>query len=324
MDCADQRSTIGECADLQVCVIKGSLHTEMLGLPQSYLVERELDGMLSGLLHGPCNVAIGHTADLEKALPLVPNHFDVKLGSRVLASEPVAIATRDDDPMWSDLVNWVLLALVHADDLGITQDMANHFPTTMSFGKGFEHMFQHAISSVGTFLEIRNRYSIGLNNQDIPRDALHLVSSDRELSGALLSPDLGNAHSTVGPDPVANGYMDRMIQRGHFICGITRPRAGFAQQDPATGKWRGLDVDFCRAVSASFFHVKPDDHLKIVDFVDNDIINDNLHEDAFEALADGRVDILSGMSMSLSRDVSEPSSGKGFSFSLPYYYDNEQ
>jgi hypothetical protein len=324
VDCADQRDTMGECADLQVCVIKGSLHTEMLGLPQSYLVERELDGMLSGLLHGSCNVAIGHTADLEKALPLVPNDIDVKLGSRVLASEPVAIVTRDDDPMWSDLVNWVLLALVHADDLGITQSKAHHFPTTMSFGRGFEHMFQHAIGSVGTFLEIRNRYSIGLDDKQKPRDALHLVSSDRGLSGALLSPDLGNAHGAVGPDPVANGYMNRILQRGYVNCGITRQLAGFARQDAQTGEWNGMDFDFCRAVSASLFHGKPDDdRLKIVYFDDNNI-NDTLHKEAFEALAGGRVDLLSGMSMSLSRDVSEASSGKGFSFSLPYFYDNNQ
>jgi hypothetical protein len=323
VDCADQRNTVGECADLQVCVIKGSLHTEMLGLPRSYLVERELDGMLSGLLDGPCNVAIGHTADLEKALPLVPNNIDVKLGSRILASEPVAIATRDDDPMWSDFVNWVLLALVHADELGIAQNQSSHFPTTMSFGRGFEHMFQHAIGSVGTFLEIRNRYSMGRSDNK-PRDALHLVSSERERTGALLSPDLGNAHSTVGPDPVANGYLARMIQRGHVICGVTRQRGGFAQQDPLSGYWSGLDVDFCRAVSASLFHGEPDLHLQIVDFDDNTINNTTVQEDAFEALADGRVDILSGMSMSLSRDVSEPSSGRGCSFSLPYYYDNER
>jgi general L-amino acid transport system substrate-binding protein len=149
-----------------------------------------------------------------------------------------------------------------------------------------------------------------------------LVSGERELSGALLSPDLGNAHSTVGPDPVANGYMNQILQRGHMICGIARQRAGFAQQDPLTGEWRGMDVDFCRAVSASLFHGNPDRHLKLVDFDNNSTYT--LHQTAFEALANGRVDILSGMSMSLSRDVSEPSSGEGCSFSLPYYYDNEQ
>lgn len=112
VDCADERNTRGECSNLQVCVIKGSLHVQMVGLPKPYIVELELADMLPGLLNGRCNVAVGHTTDLEKALLLVPNHFAVKLGKRVLSSEPLAIATRDDDPQWSDLVNWVLLALM--------------------------------------------------------------------------------------------------------------------------------------------------------------------------------------------------------------------
>jgi ABC-type amino acid transport substrate-binding protein len=118
VDCADERDTRGECTNLKVCVIKGSLHVQMAGLPKTYLVERELDDMLSGLLEGRCNVAVGHTPDLEKALLLVPNHFPVKLGKRVLSSEPLAIATRDDDPQWSDLVNWVLLALMVSNQSG--------------------------------------------------------------------------------------------------------------------------------------------------------------------------------------------------------------
>ena len=33
-------------------------------------------------------------------------------------------------------------------------------------------------------------------------------------------------------------------------CGVSTGIAGFSEQD-ATGRWRGLDVDFCRAVAAA-------------------------------------------------------------------------
>jgi general L-amino acid transport system substrate-binding protein len=172
-------------------------------------------------------------------------------------------------------------------------------------------MFQDAIGSVGSFLEIRSRYSHREHNHT-PRDALHFINR-HELSGALLSPDLGNA-DRIGPDPVSDGYMAKILSRGHFICGITSQRAGFAVLNPHTGGWSGLDVDFCRAVSASLFHGNPDYYMEIVHFN-----SDSPYDEAFEALADGRVDVLAGMRMNFARDVFDSTS-----FSLPYYYDNEQ
>jgi ABC-type amino acid transport substrate-binding protein len=317
VDCADDHSTRGDCSNLQVCVIKGSLHVQLVGLPKPYIVELELDDMLPGLLDGRCNVAVGHTPDLEKALLLVPDRFAVKVGKRVLSTEPLSIVTRDDDPEWSDLVNWVLLSLMYADEHGITtQSLADYFSSTTSFGRRFEHMFFDAIGSVGSFLEIRSRYSHGEHNHT-PRDALHFINQ-HELSGALLSPDFGNADRT-GPDPASDGYITNILYRGYFICGITGQRPGFAVLNPNTGGWSGLDVDFCRAVAASLFHGNPDYYMEIVHFA-----SDSPHDDAFEALADGRVDVLAGMRMSFARDVFQPTCRQGFSFSLPYYYDNER
>lgn len=38
--------------------------------------------------------------------------------------------------------------------------------------------------------------------------------------------------------------------RGHLHCGVSQGVPGFSDRDPA-GDWRGLDVDFCRAVAAA-------------------------------------------------------------------------
>jgi general L-amino acid transport system substrate-binding protein len=47
-----------------------------------------------------------------------------------LSKEPLAPATRDSDAAWSDLVNWVVLGMIAADELGITSDNVDEMATT--------------------------------------------------------------------------------------------------------------------------------------------------------------------------------------------------
>ncbi|MGE3961654.1 MAG: amino acid ABC transporter substrate-binding protein [Dehalococcoidia bacterium] len=42
--------------------------------------------------------------------------------SETLSKEPLAPVTRDDDPGWSDLVNWVVLGMIAAEELGVTSE----------------------------------------------------------------------------------------------------------------------------------------------------------------------------------------------------------
>jgi len=48
------------------------------------------------------------------------------------------------------------------------------------------------------------------------------------------------------------GRVQRIRQRGAVVCGVSPGVAGFAQVD-GQGRYRGLDVDICRAVSAAIF-----------------------------------------------------------------------
>jgi general L-amino acid transport system substrate-binding protein len=49
-----------------------------------------------------------------------------------------------------------------------------------------------------------------------------------------------------------SGVLDRALKRGVLACGVSGELQGFAQVDDA-GEWRGLDVDFCRALAAAVF-----------------------------------------------------------------------
>ncbi|MFN9791034.1 MAG: amino acid ABC transporter substrate-binding protein, partial [Holosporales bacterium] len=48
----------------------------------------------------------------------------------------------------------------------------------------------------------------------------------------------------------AGTVLDAIKARGNLRCGVNVVMPGFSAQDKE-GRWRGLDVEFCRAVSAA-------------------------------------------------------------------------
>ena len=56
------------------------------------------------------------------------------------------------------------------------------------------------------------------------------------------------AHAQLGPAPGPTA--EAIVKRGALNCGIDTGVPGFAFQDN-TGKWTGLDIDYCRAIAAA-------------------------------------------------------------------------
>ncbi|NYT68479.1 amino acid ABC transporter substrate-binding protein [Pusillimonas noertemannii] len=54
----------------------------------------------------------------------------------------------------------------------------------------------------------------------------------------------------LGSHAARGDTLDVVKQRGHVQCGVTTGFAGFSAPDDK-GVWRGLDIDFCRAVAAA-------------------------------------------------------------------------
>lgn len=106
----------------------------------------------------------------------------------------------------------------------------------------------------------------------------------------------------------ANAQTLKAIQdRGSLSCGVSQGLPGFSAPDD-TGKWSGLDVDFCRALAAAILN----DPAK-VKFVPLSA------KDRFTALQSGDIDVLSrNTTWSLSRD-----SSLGLNFTGVIYYDGQ-
>lgn len=78
--------------------------------------------------------------------------------------------------------------------------------------------------------------------------------------------------------------------------------------------YRGIDVDYCRAVAAGIFGSGSVAHIEWCEALDN--------EHTFLLLHEETVDIISGIMVNFERDVREPSTGVGFSFTTPYFFNN--
>lgn len=220
------------------------------------------------------------------------------------SKEPLALVTRSDDAQFSDFVNWILQALLAAEEQGITQSTATSFAQSSVFGDEYESMFIQAIEAVGNYAEVYERNLAPI----IPRAAINGIN---EGDTALVYAYPFGTLLTEGPGPITGGTLETIIQRGHLRCGITR-RAVFAEFDSQAQEWRGLDVDFCKAVSAAIFNG-----------VTNTIVYTVLPAtERFLALQEGSVDLLARITtVNIERDVFEANANAGFTFSQPNFYD---
>src|SRR5690349_6812140 len=101
--------------------------------------------------------------------------------------------------------------------------------------------------------------------------------------------------------------LDTVKARGNLICGVSTGVAGFAAAD-SQGKWSGIAVDVCRAVSAAIFGDA--DKVKFVP---------TTAQQRFTALQSGEVDLLvRTTTWTLTRDTA-----LGFDFTGINYYDGQ-
>ena len=115
------------------------------------------------------------------------------------------------------------------------------------------------------------------------------------------------AASTEAAPAHAGKTLDAIRARGQIVCGVNTGLAGFAAAD-SSGKWSGLDVDMCRAISAAV--LGDAEKVKYVPLS---------APQRFTALQSGEIDILSrNTTFTLTRDAS-----LGLSMTVVTYHDGQ-
>jgi len=101
--------------------------------------------------------------------------------------------------------------------------------------------------------------------------------------------------------------LDTVKSRGNLICGVSPGAPGFAFPDDK-GNWKGLDVDYCRAVAAAIFGDPSKVSFKPL-----------TAKERFTALQSGEIDVLSRVTTwTMSRDTQ-----MGLAFAGVTYYDGQ-
>lgn len=69
---------------------------------------------------GRCDVLTSDSSQLAAQRSVSPHPENYKLLPEIISKEPLAPAVRHGDDQWFDVVNWTVMALVQAEELGIT------------------------------------------------------------------------------------------------------------------------------------------------------------------------------------------------------------
>ena len=116
----------------------------------------------------------------------------------------------------------------------------------------------------------------------------------------------GGAAAKATPGGGGGSTLRAIRARGAVKCGITQG-AGFATPDDA-GRWRGFDVDFCRALAVALFNDA--DKVQFIPYT---------QQQRFSGLESGEVDLLvNGTSLTSSRALHQP-----LHFGPVYFYDGQ-
>jgi general L-amino acid transport system substrate-binding protein len=116
--------------------------------------------------------------------------------------------------------------------------------------------------------------------------------------------------SVMAQEDDGDGVLQDILDRGTLNCGVSGGLPGFSIQNPDTGEWEGLDVDFCRGLAVAIFGEVTEDNLNFVPLT---------ADVRFTALQAGEVDILHrNTTWTLTRDIT-----LGSDFGPTTFYDGQ-
>jgi len=116
-----------ELGGATVCVLPGTT-TEMNaadffrsnGLKWKPVVIENTTELNKAFFAGRCDVLTSDSSQLAAQRSVAPNPDDYVLLPEIISKEPLAPVVRHGDDQWYDIVNWTVMALVQAEEFGIT------------------------------------------------------------------------------------------------------------------------------------------------------------------------------------------------------------
>jgi len=110
-----------------VCVLPGTT-TELnaadyfrkTGMPWKPVVIEQNAELNKAFFSGRCDCLTSDLSQLAAQRSVAPNPADYVLLPEIISKEPLAPVVRHGDDQWFDIVNWTVMALIQAEEFGIT------------------------------------------------------------------------------------------------------------------------------------------------------------------------------------------------------------
>jgi len=162
-----------------VCVLPGTT-TEMnaadffrkKGLKWKPVVIEQTAELSKAFFAGRCDVLTSDASQLAAHRSVAPNPADYVLLPEIISKEPLAPVVRHGDDQWFDIVNWTVMALIQAEEFGITSknvdemlksndpEIQRFLGVTPGLGKALgldENWAYNIVKQVGNYGEIFER-----------------------------------------------------------------------------------------------------------------------------------------------------------------------
>jgi len=121
-------SSLKDLEGASICLAQGTTHELNLtdvararGIHFRPVVFERVDTMYPAFFSGRCDALTQDASALAGALVAAPNPQDYVVIKERISKEPLGPFTRAGDGTWSDIVEWLHMALVAAEEHGITQ-----------------------------------------------------------------------------------------------------------------------------------------------------------------------------------------------------------
>jgi len=148
---------------------------------------------------GRCDVLTSDASQLAGIRAVAPNPGDYMILPEIISKEPLAPAVRHGDDQWMDIVNYSVMAMIEAEDLGITSknvdemlkstdpNVQRFLGTTPGNGKALgldEKWAYNIVKQVGNYGEVFER-NVGVNTPLMIERGLNALWKD---GGLMYSP----------------------------------------------------------------------------------------------------------------------------------------
>jgi len=154
--------SVKELNGATVCVTPGSTSEKVAGdvariynLKLTTIVIENMKELNTAFFSGRCDVHIQSTSGLSAnraAVAASPEDFIILPG--IFGKDPMGPVVRQGDDQWRDIVNWVVFAMIGAEELGVTS-------------KNVDEMLKSSDPEIQRFLGVKEKLgeALGLDNQ---------------------------------------------------------------------------------------------------------------------------------------------------------------